>query len=229
MKLPLMISTSCRPQRLNTRTSAGMESHSVRPSPLLLESNILYQLTPLCSYFPPFQRHLKPSPKSHSSPLFAYSNSNRFVEQRIDELLEATAKALLPRPTTLRQRHSVGAIPPRQAAGSPTWVSTKGYGSEGSKSDMGCSGGSGGDAEEEGGRLLTVKVCVCVCVFIKLYTTAQSGPGILLIVILCYSPMVLPRGIKGSMEHGRTGHESSIDDQTRQRGHTHSLQLLHKR
>ncbi|CAN0414823.1 unnamed protein product, partial [Ascophyllum nodosum] len=80
-----------------------------------------------------------------------------FVEQRIDELLEATAKALLPRPTTLRQRHSVGAIPPRQAAGSPTWVSTKGYGSEGSKSDMGCSGGSGGDAEEEGGRLLTVK------------------------------------------------------------------------
>ena len=86
-----------------------------------------------------------------------------------DELLEATTRALLPRPTTLRQCYSVEAIPPRQAAGSPTWVSRKGHGSEGRKSDTGCSGCSGGDAEEEGGRLLTVrlltvKVCVFVCV-----------------------------------------------------------------
>ena len=30
-------------------------------------------------------------------------------------------------------------------------------------------------------------MCVCVCVFIKLHITAQSGPVILLIVILCHS------------------------------------------
>ena len=31
------------------------------------------------------------------------------------------------------------------------------------------------------------EVCVCVCVFVKLHTTAQSGPVILLIVILCHT------------------------------------------
>ena len=44
---------------------------------------------------------------------------------------------------------------------------------------------------------LTTLYCVpvCVCVFIKLHITAQSGPVILLIVILCHSRRSSQRGV----------------------------------
>ena len=41
-------------------------------------------------------------------------------------------------------------------------------------------------AESTGYRVVDDPVCVCVCIFIKLNITAQSGPDILLIVILCH-------------------------------------------
>ena len=51
------------------------------------------------------------------------------------------------------------------------------------------------------GMTSSVCVCVCVCVFIELHITAQSGPVILLIGILCHSHWSSQGGINDTSKY----------------------------